>query len=348
MGGTVLKKALPTGQPTGQPSPFADPAEPPPDLPNSWDAVLTREMAKLDEMDRTRKPMYTPKQVTQRRDANQREYEMGLLGVLSGHDDFKEAGGLVLKNALAMRQPKITEKGSADQITGEFSYDPDYLRQQQLTRIDAIQKLKAAEDYKKQADRMDFWQKQMLLAQGGRQKLEIKLQGGGGEDGMSAGQARVLGIEDRMFDDFTKEVKQHRDRVDTFANLQTTAQRNDPASDMAFIFQYMKMLDPGSVVREGEFASAQNAGGIDVRVRNLYNRAIKGNFLDPKQRTEMLGAAGRLATLAQQNIDQSTRSWSDRARARGIDPYAVTGTRPAAGPRQGGGLPRGWSVTPEK
>jgi hypothetical protein len=34
-----------------------------------------------------------------------------------------------------------------------------------------------------------------------------------------------------------------------------------PASDMSLVFGFMKMLDPASVVREGEYATAKNAGG---------------------------------------------------------------------------------------
>ena len=36
----------------------------------------------------------------------------------------------------------------------------------------------------------------------------------------------------------------------------------DAAGDMALIFSYMKMLDPNSTVREGEYATAQDAGSI--------------------------------------------------------------------------------------
>jgi len=62
------------------------------------------------------------------------------------------------------------------------------------------------------------------------------------------------------------------------------ASGDDAAGDIALIFNYMKMLDPGSVVREGEFATAQNAGGVPDRVVNLYNRALSGTRLNKDQR----------------------------------------------------------------
>ena len=47
------------------------------------------------------------------------------------------------------------------------------------------------------------------------------------------------------------------------------------AGDLAMIFTYMKILDPTSVVREGEQATAQNAAGTPERIKNIYNRVIK-------------------------------------------------------------------------
>jgi hypothetical protein len=56
------------------------------------------------------------------------------------------------------------------------------------------------------------------------------------------------------------------------------------AGDLAMIFSFMKLLDPGSVVREQEFANAQNAAGVPDRVRAEYNRLLTGGRLAPDQR----------------------------------------------------------------
>jgi hypothetical protein len=56
----------------------------------------------------------------------------------------------------------------------------------------------------------------------------------------------------------------------------------------------MKMLDPGSVVREGEFATAQNAAGVPDRVLNLYNKALSGNGLNEGQRKNIRAQADSL------------------------------------------------------
>jgi hypothetical protein len=48
------------------------------------------------------------------------------------------------------------------------------------------------------------------------------------------------------------------------------------ANDLAVVFNYMKILDPGSVVREGEQAKAANATSVPDGIRNMYNRLLLG------------------------------------------------------------------------
>ena len=66
------------------------------------------------------------------------------------------------------------------------------------------------------------------------------------------------------------------------------------AGDMALIFNYMKMLDPGSTVREGEFATAQNAAAVPDVLRAKFNKVMDGQFLSPVQRKDFLDRAGKL------------------------------------------------------
>jgi hypothetical protein len=58
------------------------------------------------------------------------------------------------------------------------------------------------------------------------------------------------------------------------------------AGDIALVFNYMKMLDPGSVVREGEYATAKNAAGVPDIIMNQYNKLRSGKFLNPVQRAD--------------------------------------------------------------
>ena len=78
---------------------------------------------------------------------------------------------------------------------------------------------------------------------------------------------------------------------DAFKKVQNT--NEDAAGDVAMIFNFMKILDPGSVVREGEQATAQNAAGVVERVRNMYNRLLTGENLTPEQRRRFRDQAGK-------------------------------------------------------
>ncbi|MEM8882399.1 MAG: hypothetical protein AAGC82_17565, partial [Pseudomonadota bacterium] len=49
-------------------------------------------------------------------------------------------------------------------------------------------------------------------------------------------------------------VKDFRKQAEAFGRIDASAFEPSPAGDLALIFNYMKVLDPGSVVRESEFA----------------------------------------------------------------------------------------------
>lgn len=81
---------------------------------------------------------------------------------------------------------------------------------------------------------------------------------------------------------------------DSMNKITAMAKDDSGASDMSLIFNYMKMLDPASTVKEGEYASAEKTTGIPGRLTNLYNKAIDGAFLNPEQRTEFVKAASTI------------------------------------------------------
>lgn len=70
-----------------------------------------------------------------------------------------------------------------------------------------------------------------------------------------------------------------------------SVQMDSAAGDLGLIFGLMKALDPTSVVRESEQASAENAAGVPERIRNLYNKLLNGERLSPKQRMDFLRQA---------------------------------------------------------
>lgn len=94
--------------------------------------------------------------------------------------------------------------------------------------------------------------------------------------------------------EFTKQTDDFVKVRDAFSRIEASAKDPSPAGDLALIFNYMKVLDPGSTVREGEFATAQNSAGVPDRLRAQYNQITKGERLAPEQRQDFLSRAGSL------------------------------------------------------
>jgi hypothetical protein len=117
------------------------------------------------------------------------------------------------------------------------------------------------------------------------------------------------------FDDESKLRKEYYGQNKGFQEVQRSYDRivsTDPtnaAGQMSLIFQYMKMMDPGSTVREGEFANAQNTTGIPGQVLNAYNRAARGEYLNPQQVTEFQNQAEALYSTAANEFERSFQTY---------------------------------------
>lgn len=138
------------------------------------------------------------------------------------------------------------------------------------------------------------------------------------------------------------EVKEFRDVSNSYRVIQRLAGQDTAASDMSMIFAFMKMLDPGSVVREGEFANAQNSAGIPDRVVNAYNKALNGTRLAPKQRADFLGQARNIFDTRSDRFGQIAQEYRGYAADYDLDPDRITTLaepEPAPGPTR----EKGWS-----
>jgi len=91
--------------------------------------------------------------------------------------------------------------------------------------------------------------------------------------------------------EWTSLTKDYREIGNMWAKIREAGTNPTAANDLAMIFGYMKILDPGSVVREGEFANAQNTAGVPGKIRSAYNNVLRGERLNPEQRQEFLQSA---------------------------------------------------------
>ena len=110
---------------------------------------------------------------------------------------------------------------------------------------------------------------------------------------------------------------------DAFGKVEKAVENPSAAGDVALIFNFMKMLDPGSVVREGEFATAETAAGVPAQIRNLYNRVLTGERLNVTQRQDFLNAS-RNVFASQRDIQlQQEDQYRGIAGRLGMDPQNV-------------------------
>ena len=151
---------------------------------------------------------------------------------------------------------------------------------------------------------------------------------------------------DYMKNDVTRDTNKVRA---SYNRIKASAKDPSAAGDLALIFNYMKMLDPGSVVRESEFATAQNAAGVPDRVRALYNRVIDGERMALDQRADFVSRSDALWSSqvdSQKELDEQFQTFADKwgIDTEGIIPkdYDVGGGQIAQ--QQPQQPPKGWQI----
>lgn len=108
-------------------------------------------------------------------------------------------------------------------------------------------------------------------------------------------------------------------QVSAKSRIDASAEDPSAAGDLALIFNYMKLLDPGSTVREGEFATAQNAAGVEGRIASLYNNILSGERLNEAQRADFVDRSDRLFNSAYEKHKALRSQFEGIAKAYGLD-----------------------------
>lgn len=88
--------------------------------------------------------------------------------------------------------------------------------------------------------------------------------------------------------------KAHQEMQAAHGQIKQAIAQASPAGDLAAATKIMKLLDPGSVVRESELGMAMRASGLMDRVTNYGNMVLTGQKLTPKQRKDFQSLADRL------------------------------------------------------
>jgi hypothetical protein len=147
--------------------------------------------------------------------------------------------------------------------------------------------------------------------------------------------AKVFEQEEKLRKEFQARTKVYGELNTTFSNINASAKAKTGPGDIALITGFMKMLDPGSVVRETEFATARDTAGLYERLLNTSQKLQSGQLftLDSKQRQEYVDLAQQYLKAAQKKADQDRKDLSAVVTNYKLNPDNVFGPEPVGGGR---------------
>ena len=102
---------------------------------------------------------------------------------------------------------------------------------------------------------------------------------------------------------------------------------NSPAAEIATLYQFIKQLDPSSVVREGEVALSREGMSYFDRVGLAYKRVGEGGVVTPKMKEDLIATARKMyrAQIPAQ-IEREKRQFNVGA-LQGVPPASLGGSR---------------------
>lgn len=147
--------------------------------------------------------------------------------------------------------------------------------------------------------------------------------------------AKVFEQEEKLRKEYQARTKVYGELGTTFSNINASAKAKTGPGDIALITGFMKMLDPGSVVRETEFATARDTAGLYERLLNTSQKLQSGQLftLDSKQRQEYVDLAQQYLKAAQKKADQDRKDLSAVVTNYKLNPDNVFGPEPVGGGR---------------
>jgi hypothetical protein len=125
--------------------------------------------------------------------------------------------------------------------------------------------------------------------------------------------------------------KAHQEMQSAYSQIQQSLKQASPAGDLAGATKLMKLLDPGSVVRESELGMAMAASGLLDRVQNYAGNVISGNKLTPAQRKDFQTLADALFQESVKQYNGKRGEYQGIAQRNGLNVMDVLGNEAQSG-----------------
>jgi hypothetical protein len=119
--------------------------------------------------------------------------------------------------------------------------------------------------------------------------------------------------------------KDFNDMKSAYGQVLTSLDQGTPIGDVAGATKVMKLLDPGSVVRESELGIAMAASGRMDRLKNYFNNWATGQKLTPTQRDDFKQLSNELYAAAGQAYNQKRKEYEDYGQSFNLDASKALG-----------------------
>jgi len=131
----------------------------------------------------------------------------------------------------------------------------------------------------------------------------------------------------KLRSDFRSEptYKAYQEVDSAYRQVREGAKMQSPAGDLAAATKVMKILDPGSVVRESELGMAIAATGLADRVGNYATMVIQGTKLTPSQRKDFTDLSEKLYNAAANQYNSKRAEYETIANRNQLNAEDVAG-----------------------
>jgi len=163
---------------------------------------------------------------------------------------------------------------------------------------------------------------------GGKERVGLYNKDGGGlirylGEGEEKKDDKVFDKETQFRKEYQNKSKFYEKSVHGYDTIQASAKDPDAVGDLALIFAFMKVLDPESVVRESEFAVAENTAAKLDWFRKSWEKVQTGERLLPEQRQRFVSRAEKMMKVHNKRQDQLRGQYTDLSKRSNVDPSNV-------------------------
>lgn len=298
---------------------------------------LAKVYGDLDELDTKDVDTSTLQAFAQQQSQAGQSAMLNALAAQFAGESFQPIQAQYLKRAAAASDP-MKIGGGILTPDGQFIKDPFAQRDARRTALErqagALEKLHS--DQKRDAERredrllaqdsLDAYRTASLKSLDAFRTANLKNRGDGNE---GAQDARIWRAEDTLRGDFDKLTKDLREEMNATSKITQIVsatppgQKPDAITQQSLVILLNKFLDPGSVVREGEFDRVVKAQGLEGQARNLADRLLRGMPLDLNTINQINGLAKLYSDAAEAKIRAHAKDYTDIAVRRKLNPENI-------------------------